>query len=134
MSTQSRYPMRPARPIRRARPAIALAALTLAWTAVAPEASAQRVYATIDSLRHIQSVEPRLGPPGTVVEIYTENLPPQARIHVGIGAMRAGFEALAEAWRHGPLAGAAGSIFLVGSLIEGLEPVRPGPPLPDTVA
>ncbi len=61
-------------------------------------AAAQRpmVYATIDSLRHIQSVEPRLGPPGTRVEIYTENLPPQAKIHVGIGAMRAGFEALGE--------------------------------------
>ncbi len=96
MSTQSRYPMRPARRVRAARPAIALAALLLAWTAATPEAAAQRVYATIDSLRHIQSVEPRLGPPGTVVEIYTENLPPQARIHVGIGAMRAGFEALAE--------------------------------------
>ena len=42
-------------------------------------------------------MEPRTGPAGTVVEIYTENLPPQARIHVGVGAMRAGFEALAEA-------------------------------------
>ncbi|MYC91286.1 MAG: hypothetical protein F4X15_07435 [Gemmatimonadetes bacterium] len=37
-----------------------------------------------------------MGPPGTLVEIYTENLPPQAKIHVGVGAMRAGFEALAE--------------------------------------
>ncbi len=59
-------------------------------------AQRQREYASIDSLRHIQSVEPRMGPPGTAVEIYTENLPPQARIHVGVGAMRAGFEALAE--------------------------------------
>ena len=33
-------------------------------------------------------------------------------------------EALAEAWTHGPLAGAAGSIYLVGSLIEGLAPAR----------
>ena len=30
-------------------------------------------------------------------------------------------EALAEAWRHGSLAGAAGSIYLVGSLIAGLD-------------
>lgn len=58
--------------------------------------AAQRKFATIDSLRHIQSVEPRSGPPGTVVNVYTENLPLQARIHVGVGAMRAGFEALAE--------------------------------------
>ena len=61
------------------------------------EAAAQRRYATIDSLRQIQSLKPRIGPPGTVVQVYTENLPPQAKIHVGVGAMRAGFEALAEA-------------------------------------
>lgn len=60
------------------------------------DAAAQRRFATIDSLRHIQSLEPRTGPPGTIVEVYTENLPPQAKIHVGVGAMRAGFEALAE--------------------------------------
>ena len=77
---------------------LTLAALPLLGALTAPDAAAQRIreYATIDSLRHIQSVEPRLGPPGTVVEVYTENLPPQARIHVGVGAMRAGFEALAE--------------------------------------
>ncbi len=90
-------------PARRIRPAtrrglLALATLPLLAAVTAPDAAAQRerVYATIDSLRHIQSVEPRIGPSGTVVEIYTENLPPQARIHVGVGAMRAGFEALAE--------------------------------------
>lgn len=72
-------------------------AAALALVAAAPrDAAAQRKFATIDSLRHIQSLEPRSGPPGTVVSIYTENLPPQARIHVGVGAMRAGFEALAE--------------------------------------
>ena len=87
------------RPSRLTRLALAIAALPLLGALVAPDASAQRPpreYATIDSLRHIQSVEPRVGSPGTVVEIYTENLPPQARIHVGVGAMRAGFEALAE--------------------------------------
>jgi len=80
------------------RTAFAFAILALAGT-LAGEATAQRPpreYATIDSLRHIQSVEPRMGVPGTIVEVYTENLPPQARIHVGVGAMRAGFEALAE--------------------------------------
>ena len=84
-------------PARVSLAAILPLALTL-WPAAAREAAAQRPirYATIDSLRHIQSVEPRLGPPGTRVEIYTENLPPQAKIHVGIGAMRAGFEALGE--------------------------------------
>ena len=35
-------------------------------------------------------------------------------------------EALAEAWAHGPLAGAAGSIYLVGSLIEDLDAVPAG--------
>ncbi len=82
-----------------ARLVVATAAASLLSAAVVPDAMAQRpgrVYATIDSLRHIQSLEPRMGPVGTVVEVYTENLPPQARIHVGVGAMRAGFEALAE--------------------------------------
>ena len=78
--------------------ATALVLVVAAWLAVGPQdAQGQRRFATIDSLRHIQSVVPRSGPPGTEVEIYTENLPPQAKIHVGVGAMRAGFEALAEA-------------------------------------
>ncbi len=85
---------------RRGRPGAAIAALLpLLITLAAPthaEGQRPRQYATIDSLRHIQSLEPRTGPPGTTVEVYTENLPPQARIHVGVGAMRAGFEALAE--------------------------------------
>lgn len=104
MSILSALPLRRPRPARAARQAdharlaLLLPAALLLWLAPAREAAAQRpmVYATVDSLRHIQSVEPRLGPPGTTVEIYTENLPPQAKIHVGIGAMRAGFEALGE--------------------------------------
>ena len=84
------------RPFRLARLATILAGAFVLWTSSADDAQAQRRYATIDSLRHIQSVVPRIGPPGTVVEVYTENLPPQAKIHVGVGAMRAGFEALAE--------------------------------------
>lgn len=78
------------------RVATALAAALLLLAATSPDAAAQRKFATIDSLRHIQSVKPRSGPPGTVVQVYTENLPLQATIHVGVGAMRAGFEALAE--------------------------------------
>ncbi len=82
---------------RLSRLAVVLAGMSALSTGNPEDAAAQRRFATIDSLRHIQSVEPRTGPAGTVVEIYTENLPPQARIHVGVGAMRAGFEALAEA-------------------------------------
>lgn len=80
----------------RVRLTAAAAGLALLVSAAPDDAGAQRRYATIDSLRHVQSVVPRSGPPGTQVEIYTENLPPQAKIHVGVGAMRAGFEALAE--------------------------------------
>jgi hypothetical protein len=50
-----------------------------------------------DSLRQIQQIEPLHGPPGTEVTIYTENLPLQAKVHVGVGATRTGFEALYEA-------------------------------------
>ncbi|MCG8470064.1 MAG: hypothetical protein MJB57_17955 [Gemmatimonadetes bacterium] len=49
-----------------------------------------------DSLRLIQSVTPLSGPPGTLVSVYTENLPLQARVHVGVGSTGAGFEALGE--------------------------------------
>lgn len=94
-------PFRPRRPSSPAGLTVtmlaAAAAACLTVAAHPQDAEAQRRYATIDSLRHVQSVVPRSGPPGTEVEIYTENLPPQAKIHVGVGAMRAGFEALAEA-------------------------------------
>jgi hypothetical protein len=48
------------------------------------------------SLRHIQEVEPRSGPPGTQVRIYTENMPPQGKVLVGVGAIGVGFEVLSE--------------------------------------
>lgn len=60
------------------------------------DAAAQRRVAP-DSLRHIQQIEPLHGPAGTVVTVYTENLPLQAKVHVGVGATRTGFEALHEA-------------------------------------
>ena len=69
-------------------------ALTLA--ALVTPANAQRRVAP-DSLRHIQQVEPLYGPAGTEVTIFTENLPLQAKVHVGVGATRTGFEALFEA-------------------------------------
>lgn len=68
--------------------------VTTVTLAVAPSAlEAQRRVAP-DSLRQIQQVEPMYGPPGTEVRIYTENLPIQAAVHLGVGATRTGFEAL----------------------------------------
>lgn len=49
-----------------------------------------------EEIRQIQSISPRSGPPGTMVSLSTLNLPFEARIHVGVGAMGQGFEALAE--------------------------------------
>ena len=95
-ATRSRRAWMTCQPPFTARSALLFTVTSAILAATPPEAAAQRKFATIDSLRHIQSVEPRTGPPGTVVKVYTENLPLQARIHVGVGAMRAGFEALAE--------------------------------------
>ncbi len=50
-----------------------------------------------EEIRHIQSMSPRSGPPGTLVSISTLNLPYEARVHVGVGALGLGFEALTEA-------------------------------------
>jgi len=50
-----------------------------------------------DAIRHIQSIEPHSGPPGTRVSIHTNNLPLQARVVVGIGATGTGFEELGDA-------------------------------------
>ncbi len=74
-----------------------IAALTLLLVAGHPAfAQAHRNPATPDSIRHIQSMEPRSGPPGTEVTVYTENLPLQAKIVVGVGAIGTGFEELAQ--------------------------------------
>lgn len=58
---------------------------------------AHRNPAAPDSIRHIQSVTPRSGPPGTEVTVETENLPLQARVILGVGAIGTGFEELGEA-------------------------------------
>lgn len=70
---------------------VALAATAL--TCLAARVDAQHRVAP-DSLRHIQHVDPVYGPPGTEVTVYTENLPLQAAVHLGVGATRTGFEAL----------------------------------------
>lgn len=71
-----------------------LALAALAVLAVAPTTvDAQRRVAP-DSLRMIQQVDPLYGPPGTEVTVFTENLPIQAAVHLGVGATRTGFEAL----------------------------------------
>ena len=61
----------------------------------ADSGAAQR-FVNPDSLRQLQSVAPLSGPPGTRVEISSENLPLAARIHLAVGAIHAGFETLAE--------------------------------------
>ncbi len=58
--------------------------------------TAQRVDRVPTTIKRIQDVEPTSGPPGTLVHVHTENLPIQARIHVGVGARHIGFEALTE--------------------------------------
>lgn len=71
-----------------------LCAATLLIGLAAPTGvDAQRRVAP-DSLRMIQQVDPLYGPPGTEVTVYTENLPIQAAVHLGVGATRTGFEAL----------------------------------------
>ena len=49
------------------------------------------------AIRHIQTMAPRSGPPGTFVSVSTLNLPIEAKVHIGVGAMQDGFEALVEA-------------------------------------
>lgn len=64
-------------------------------------AEAQERVEPVDSLRQIQSITPRSGPVGTPVEIYSDNMPLEAKFHVGVGATRSGFEALFEATQLG---------------------------------
>ncbi len=58
---------------------------------------AHRNPARLDSIRHIQSMEPHVGPPGTEVRLFTENLPLQASVKVGVGGIGTGFEELGPA-------------------------------------
>lgn len=59
-------------------------------------AEAQRADQVPDLIRIVQTVEPLSGPVGTTVLLHTENLPLNARTHLGVGARHVGFEALVE--------------------------------------
>lgn len=76
-------------------PVALVGALALAVAAEPCRAQAH-ISTAVDSLRHIQEMSPTYGPVGTRVEISTLNLPVQAKVHVGYGATRTGFEALME--------------------------------------
>ena len=80
------------------RQGAALAGALALSLVMAESAAAQRMVRT-DSLRRIQEVSPRSGPPGTVVTIGSENLPLQARVVVGAGALHEGFVELADAFQ-----------------------------------
>lgn len=74
---------------------LSAAALTFAGPGVGGLlAQAHTTAVAPDSIRRIQHLEPRSGPPGTVVSIHTENLPLQARVVLGVGAIGTGFEEL----------------------------------------
>ena len=75
---------------------LALVILVVMLGSLAGPVSGQRRVAP-DSLRRIQQVEPLFGPAGTAVTVYTENLPIQAKVHVGVGATRTGFESVFDA-------------------------------------
>ena len=64
-----------------------------------PDLGIAQRFVNPDSLRQLQSVVPLSGPPGTRVEISSENLPLAARIHLAVGAIHAGFETLAEGYQ-----------------------------------
>ena len=64
-----------------------------------PDLGVAQRFVNPDSLRQLQSVVPLSGPPGTRVEISSENLPLAARIHLAVGAIHAGFETLAEGYQ-----------------------------------
>ncbi len=83
--------------LRVARFATALFAVFALSTLTAQPGTAQaHISAAVDSLRHIQSISPTFGPAGTVVQLTTLNLAVQAKVHIGYGATRTGFEALFE--------------------------------------
>jgi len=77
----------------------ALAAAVATTMVGAPTVLAQGHPSTVapSAIRHIQTITPSSGPAGTSVSVSTLNLPIEAKVHVGVGAMQAGFEALAEA-------------------------------------
>ena len=93
--------------------ALGLAVLVLA-TPDQVQAQAHRTAIPVDSLRKIQEIAPRSGPPGSRVTVYTENLPLQGRVVLGVGAIHAGFEVLGEA-EQGALGEVDGSVRIPAS-------------------
>ena len=71
-------------------------AFALSMLAAQPGTAQAHISAAVDELRHIQSISPTFGPAGTVVQLTTLNLAVQAKVHIGYGATRTGFEALFE--------------------------------------
>ena len=82
-----------------ARLALTLPVAVLLATAARP-AAAQSVAAGDVNMgiidRRIELIEPKSGPPGTVVRVNTRDMPVITPIRVGIGAAQAGFEAFQE--------------------------------------
>ncbi len=70
--------------------------LALSMLTAQPGTAQAHISAAVAELRHIQSISPTFGPAGTVVQLTTLNLAVQAKVHIGYGATRTGFEALFE--------------------------------------
>lgn len=88
----------PRRTLRGASPLAWLLAFTLAVPAASLHAQTLgRGDVDIGNIeRRIELIDPRSGPPGTVVRVNTEDMPVITPIRVGIGAAQAGFEAFQE--------------------------------------
>ncbi|NNM31672.1 MAG: hypothetical protein HKO53_01315 [Gemmatimonadetes bacterium] len=99
---------------RRTRGALTLALGLVLATPGLVQAQAHRTAIAVDSLRKIQEIEPRSGPAGSRVTVYTENLPLQGKVVLGVGAINAGFEVLGEA-DQGALGEVDGSIRIPAS-------------------
>ena len=67
---------------------------------VAEGVAAQRIGISDSGLgsvhRRIETVSPLTGPPGTVVTLRTDNLPAVTPLRIGVGAVRFGFEEVAQ--------------------------------------
>lgn len=86
---------RPPRPVWAAASVVVLLAAALILPAPV------RAQPVSGGLLRIQSIEPGWGPVGTEIQVFTENLPYQAAVHVGLGGTRSGWEALARARQDG---------------------------------
>lgn len=87
-------------PARARRAVLALSTFLAAYLASTAPTLAQSVAASDVNMgsisRRIEHIEPRGGPPGTVVRVNTADMPVITPIRVGIGAAQFGFEAFHE--------------------------------------